>query len=81
MNRYELSGSILLKLRREDSFIVEAPDETSAITKYVDKLLSDASYVTSEVTCRQITPFSPKKITPVQRVIEEHKKKNLMENE
>lgn len=81
MNRYELSGSILLKLRREDSFIVEAPDETSAITKYVDKLLSDASYVTSEVTCRQITLQAAKKITPVQRVIEEHKKKNLMENE
>ena len=47
MNRYKLSGSVLLKLRQGDDFIVEAPDETSAITKYVDKLLTDASYVTS----------------------------------
>ncbi len=75
MNRYELSGSILLKLRREDSFIVEAPDETSAITKYVDKLLSDASYVTSNIICNQVTLQEPKKITPVEKIIEEHKRK------
>ena len=75
MNRYELSGSILLKLRREDSFIVEAPDETSAITKYVDKLLTDASYVTKDVICNQVTLQGPKKITPVEKIIEEHKKK------
>jgi len=76
MNRYKLSGSVLLKLRQGDDFIVEAPDETSAVTKYVDKLLTDASYVTSEVTCRQITLQAAKKITPVQRVIEEHKERN-----
>ena len=75
MNRYKLSGSVLLKLRQGDDFIVEAPDETSAITKYVDKLLADASYVTKDVICHQVILQEPKKITPVEKIIEEHKKK------
>lgn len=75
MNRYELSGFISLKLRRGETFIVEAPDETSAITKYLDKLLADASYITKDVICHQVTLQEPKKITPVEKVIEEHKKK------